>query len=250
MPLPPLNEFFLYGFNTQCRLYWIWSLPVSAVWNTSWPRLKESERGPDWWLSGDRFLFPALHASLPGEIMVVSVCQLELSLSLLLQASYSHALLPGRCEREGGWRKERQRVFSSLDTAEEQSINTPWCNWRVSKEVRREPRLSVTFKEPAVQLTDNPPPPPCVGLVQSAGLSWQADRASWRTGQHRNRSRQGTQSCSTHTSTRVALDLLTGRVCVCVKERERERERERKWESMRCLWVGVGFHEHVSVIEI
>ena len=108
MPLPPLNEFFLYGFNTQCRLYWIWSLPVSAVWNTSWPRLKESERGPDWWLSGDRFLFPALHASLPGEIMVVSVCQLELSLSLLLQASYSHALLPGRCEREGGWRKEQE----------------------------------------------------------------------------------------------------------------------------------------------
>lgn len=41
----------------------------------------------------------------PAEIMLVSVCQLELSVSLLLQATYSHTL-PLAVEITGGRREE------------------------------------------------------------------------------------------------------------------------------------------------
>ena len=176
MPLPPLNEFFLYGFNSQCKLYWIWSLPVSAVWNTSWPRLKESERGPDWWLSGDRFLFPALHASLPGEIMVVSVCQLELSLSLLLQASYSHALLPGRCESKGGAgvrerKRETEGFFFTWHSreAEHQHPSMQLESLKRSKEGTK----AVCHLQGASCTVNRqtPHPPPCVGWYSPLGLA-------------------------------------------------------------------------------
>lgn len=58
-----------------------------CVCKTSWPCVKEAQT--------DDSPGTALHASLSGEIMVVSVCQLEPSLSSLLEARSSRTLLPG-----------------------------------------------------------------------------------------------------------------------------------------------------------
>lgn len=243
--LPLGNEFFIYHFNTLGRLYWMWSLRAARmcsvdVCKTSWPHLRKSARSPDGWVSGDRFFFPALDAFLPSEITVVSVCQLELSLSLLLRASYSQTVPPGW--REGGGEKERGLFL--LDTMDEQSVSTPWCSWRVSKEKRRKPRLSITSEEPTVQLTDKPP---WAGLVQSAEFSWQADRASWKT------SHNWTDQGSGHRAAVYAPQPGWHWTCWLVEFSVSEWVSEgvkQQWECRRCLRASVGFYEHVIVIEI
>lgn len=68
------------------------------------------------------FLFAGLSLA---EIMLVSVCQLELSVSLLLQATYSHTLPPA-IEITRGRKKEstsKNRAFS--DTTYEQCFSPP-----------------------------------------------------------------------------------------------------------------------------
>lgn len=169
------SEFFWYGSNTQHRLYWIWSLQAACmcavyVCKTSWPHLKDSERGPDWWLSGDRFLFPALHASLSGEITVVSVCQLELSLSSLLQASYSYTLLPGW--RQRGERKDQEQERKTegfFYTRHSALVAHQHPLMQLENLKRRKERIKAVSHPKGASCTMNRPPPtpphPTHGLV-------------------------------------------------------------------------------------
>lgn len=86
------------------------------------------------------------------------MCQLELSLSLLLRASYSRTLLPGYRERKGGRviARERDRGLFLHLTQRRSTASTPLdAIGESQKKEGRQPRLSVTLEEPAVQLTDN-----------------------------------------------------------------------------------------------
>lgn len=143
--------------------------------------------------------------------------------------------------------RERKRVFFHL-TQWMSSVNTPWCNWRVSKERRRELRLSFTSEEPTVQLTRHPL---WVDLVQSTWLSWQADRASWRTGQHWTDPGSGHKAAvhAPQPGWHWTCWLVESSVCVCVlvSERERKKKSEKVEGVYERVWV---FYEHVTVIEI
>lgn len=125
--LPLGNEVFLYHFNTLHRLYWIWSLWAARmcsvdVCKTSWPHLKKSAN-PGWWVSGDRFSFQLSMPLSPVKTWCYQ-CQLELSLSLLLQASYSQIVPTGW--REGGGEK-------SSSNRERKGAFFTWHNgWAVS----------------------------------------------------------------------------------------------------------------------
>ena len=137
-------------------------------------------------------------------------------------------------EREGERKEqEQQRVKESFFhlTQWMSRVSTPLD--AVGESWKRERAKAVHHLRGANCTMNWHPPMGWLGTV--LWLRWQSERASWRTGQHRTDPTSGHRA-AVLISTRVALDLLTGRVVcvyVCVSVSQRE--------SWRCLWAGVVF---------
>lgn len=162
--LPLGKEFFFYHFNILGRLHWMWSLralwecavsmsvkPVGPIWKRVQEAKTDESLGTDF---SCQLSMPFSPVKSRWYQCVSSSCHSPycckpVTLKLCLLAEEREE------ERKSRSNRERKRAFL-LDTMDEQSVSTPWCSWRFSKERRKEPRLSITSEEPTVQLTDNP----------------------------------------------------------------------------------------------